>query len=238
MNTILLLLVILIVIWITYKAFSKNSTLSNNNNGKNQLIISDEDLDTSNLNTSNFTYSIWIYIDDWSYRYGQEKVILERIDNEKNICPKISLGAFQNNLDVAINTYPNSTDSAINVSSTATQTHNCQVKNIPIQSWVHVLVSVNGRTLDIYIDGKLVRTCVMPGVVKVPDTSNVLITPDGGFSGSTSTIKYLANSTNPQDAWNMYKDGYSMGFMGQLFDKYKIKLSYLKDNKEQASIQI
>ena len=238
MNTILLLLVILIVIWITYKAFSKNSTLSNNNNGKNQLIISDKDLDTSNLNTSNFTYSIWIYIDDWSYRYGQEKVILERIDNEKNICPKISLGAFQNNLDVAINTYPNSTDSAINVSSTATQTHNCQVKNIPIQSWVHVLVSVNGRTLDIYIDGKLVRTCVMPGVVKVPDTSNVLITPDGGFSGSTSTIKYLANSTNPQDAWNMYKDGYSMGFMGQLFDKYKIKLSYLKDNKEQASIQI
>jgi hypothetical protein len=238
MNTILLLLVILIVIWITYKAFSKNSTLSNNNNGKNQLIISDQDLDTSNLNTSNFTYSIWIYIDDWSYRYGQEKVILERIDNEKNICPKISLGAFQNNLDVAINTYPNSTDSAINVSSTATQTHNCQVKNIPIQSWVHVLVSVNGRTLDIYIDGKLVRTCVMPGVVKVPDTSNVLITPDGGFSGSTSTIKYLANSTNPQDAWNMYKDGYSMGFMGQLFDKYKIKLSYLKDNKEQASIQI
>ena len=103
---------------------------------------------------------------------------------------------------------------------------------------MHVLVSVNGRTLDIYIDGKLVRTCVMPGVVKVPDSSNVLITPNGGFSGSTSTIKYLANSTNPQDAWNMYKDGYSTGFMGQLFDKYKIKLSYLKDNKEQASIQI
>jgi hypothetical protein len=238
MNTILLIIVILIVIWITYKSFSTNSTLSNNNNGKSQLIISDKDLDTSNLNSSNFTYSIWIYIDDWSYRYGQEKIILQRVDAQNNICPKISLGAFQNNLDVAINTYPNSTDSSINVSSSATQTHNCQVKNIPIQSWVHVLISVNGRTLDIYIDGKLVRTCVMPGVVKVPDISNVLITPNGGFSGSTSTIKYLANSTNPQDAWNMYKDGYNTGFMGQLFDKYKIKLSYLKDNKEQASIQL
>ena len=31
----------------------------------------------SNNNTNNYTYSTWIYVNDWNYRFGEQKVVLE-----------------------------------------------------------------------------------------------------------------------------------------------------------------
>ena len=47
-------------------------------------------------------------------------------------------------------------------------------------------MSVYGRTLDMYINGKLVRTCILPGVAYVDQTTDVILTPLGGFQGTTS----------------------------------------------------
>ena len=79
-------------------------------------------------------------------------------------------------------------------------THQCVVKNFPLQKWVNLIVSVYGRTLDIYIDGKLVRTCILPGVAKVNAKANIVVTPNGGFNGWTSNFKYWAHASNPQEA--------------------------------------
>jgi hypothetical protein len=98
------------------------------------------------------------------------------------------------------------------------------------------LISLYGRTLDIYLDGKLVRTCILPGVVKVNNDANIIVTPGGGFSGMTSNFKYWSNSTNPQDAYNIYKDG--AGTSSNLLSKYKLKVSFLEDNKVKGSVSI
>ena len=79
---------------------SKSNKLSSMQDGNVEKIIPASDLSSSTNNTSNFTYSVWFYIEDWTYRYGQEKVILTRIDSDRNPSPQIALGAFQNNLNV------------------------------------------------------------------------------------------------------------------------------------------
>ena len=62
--------------------------------------------------------------------------------------PKVSLGEYENNL------------SSVNVNSAGgTKVHDCVVSNIPLQKWLNVIISVYGRSLDMYLDGKLVRTC-------------------------------------------------------------------------------
>lgn len=224
------LLVIFAVISLLRKLFKNKNQLSQFNDGNIEVILPSKDLPSSI--STNYTYSIWFYIEDWNYKYGQKKILLRRLDNNnwKNPCPEISLGAFQNDLTVALQTYPNTDTPG---SNTNVQTFNCSVKNVPIQAWVNVIVSVTGRTLDVYLDGKLVKTCVMPGVAKVTTNAPIVITPNGGFSGFTSNIRYWANASNPQDAWNIYKNGNGGGSF-DLINKYKFKLSLLENNKEMA----
>jgi hypothetical protein len=101
-----------------------------------------------------------------------------------------------------------------------------------------LIISLYGRTLDVYIDGKLVRTCVLPGVAKINQKANIVVTPNGGFSGFTTNFQYWNNSTNPQDAYNIYKDGFGGSILGNLFNKYRIKIAFLSDNKEKGSFEI
>lgn len=182
----------------------------------------------SSSNSSNYAYSAWFYIDDWSYRYGEPKIILGRLDSDLEPSPSIVLGAIENNLKIQTTVYSSA-------NSTGGSTHTCNVDNVPIQKWVNVIVSLYGRTLDVYIDGKLVRTCVLPGVAKMANNAPVYITPLGGFSGYTSNVQYYGDSLNPQEAYNIYRSGYG----GSGFDfPYSIKLEVLKDGQEQGSLAI
>jgi hypothetical protein len=103
---------------------------------------------------------------------------------------------------------------------------------------VNLTVSLYGRTLDVYIDGKLVRTCILPGVAKSGTGGSILITPGKGFSGWTSQTKYFADATNPQEAYGIYKQGYGGSIIGNLFNKYRVRVSFLEDNQSKGSFEL
>jgi len=225
------ILIILIIRW----WLSNANKLAGFNDAKKVTKIDASKLAQSNA--SNYAYSSWFYIDDWSYRYGEPKIILGRLDKDLLPSPSIILGAIENNLKIETTVYPSSTthDSSEHDSlAPDSSTHTCNVDNIPIQKWVNVIVSLNGRTLDVYIDGKLVRTCVLPGVAKIANDAPVYVTPLGGFSGYTSNVNYYANSLNPQEAYNIYRAGY--GGMDDF--PYQVKIEYLKDGQEQGSLTL
>jgi hypothetical protein len=144
-------------------------------------------------------------------------------------CPLVSLNDKNNNIDVRL---------TVNTGSVAASQFTCSVDNIPIQKWVHLLISVYGRTLDTYIDGKLVRTCDMKGIPVVNPLSPIYVTPNGGFSGWTSHFQYWGDATDPQTAWNIYKQGYGGSFLGNLFGSYAVKLSLINNNVETSSYTI
>jgi hypothetical protein len=235
MRTLVAVLLVLCVIIIISTLMSDKSTLSSIKDATLQSIVEPAKLSSgNNANSSNYTYSMWLYIDDWNYKYGKEKVILSRTDSSLKPSPKISLGAFNNDLTVSIQTYPET-------STITSQTNNCTIKNVPIQTWTNVLVSVNGRVLDIYLDGKLVKTCVLPGVVKLAPTAPLYVTPGGGFAGYTSNIQFWNNSSNPQEAWDIYAKGYNGGGLKGLIglsNKYNVKVAFYKDEREAASLKI
>jgi hypothetical protein len=236
------IIVILLIIVIGYMLQDIN-TLTGLTEATTLQKVDPNDLDKSNPNSSNFTYSIWFYIDDWSYKYGKSKVIFGRMRQEmegnrnKNLpCPSVSLGETQNNMDVSLTVYPTYNNVSNNLENFIVNTFS--IANISIQKWVNLLVSVYGRTMDIYIDGKLVRTCVLDGVAKIDTTSPVYITPYGGFSGWTSKFQYWSNETDPQKAWDIYKQGYGGSLLGNLFGKYTIKVSLMEGDTEDSSIVI
>jgi len=223
------------------------NTLQSLQNGMTGSTIDAASLATNDANvaSSNFAYSCWFYVNDWNYRYGEPKVIFGRMSGTTDIsggdvhgvsgtgpCPLVVLGELQNNLLIYTTTYPTTGDSP-SVPLTP-----CEVSNIPIQKWVNLVVSVYGRTIDIYIDGKLVRTCLLPGIVQVSNQANVLVTPNGGFDGWTSKIQYFPNSINPQDAWDIYIKGYSGNFLSNLFGSYQIQFSLIENGVTQNSVTL
>jgi hypothetical protein len=242
-KTIMIVVIIIILLIIVIGYISRDiSTLTGLSQGTVLQKIEPDDLDNSNPNSSNFTYSIWFYIDDWSYKYGETKYIFGRMSQgsdtkiKKNEpCPSVVLGDTQNNIEVSLAVYP-----TYNVSTMSQKfiLNTFSVSNISIQKWVNLLISVYGRTMDIYIDGKLVRTCILDGVAKIDTAAPIYITPYGGFSGWTSKFQYWSNEIDPQTAWDIYRAGYGGSFIGSLFGKYRVKVSIMDGNNEDSSIVI
>lgn len=244
-RTIIFIVIILIILYILVRLLTQ-STLSGLTSATVLQTIPASSLIKGQVpNSPNFTYSIWMYIDDWNYRYGEHKVVFARgnpgINDGKKIiedpCPAVILGSVENNLIIRT-TYFGGLDShnlaqeGENREEDNVPVHSCGVDNIPIQKWVNVLVSAYGRSLDIYIDGKLVRTCVLPGPVRVNKDDNCYITPNGGFQGYTTKFQYFPNSTNPQQAWDIYADGMGNDWLSGLL-RTRIKIS-ISDNGEEA----
>lgn len=126
------------------------------------------------------------------------------------------------------------------MSNQNTSKHTCTVKNVPIQKWVNVIVSFNNRTLDIYMNGKLVKTCYMDEPPEISASEDVVISPTGKtFSGMTSKFKFWNTSMDPQKAWYTYSDGFAPGLgLASFFNKYKFKMALLENNIETTSVTI
>jgi hypothetical protein len=231
MTIVLVCLVTLLILYIILNYFfTKSTTLTKMFNGTERQKILASTLPTSS-NSSNYTYSTWFFVNDWNYRFGEPKVLLGRMDEDKNPSPSIVFGAMENDITISVACYSND-------KSNKSIIHTCNVQNFPLQRWVNLIISLYGRTLDVYIDGKLVRTCVLPGVAKINQKANIVVTPNGGFSGFTTNFQYWNDSTNPQDAYNIYKDGFGGSILGNLFNKYRIKIAFLSDNKEKGSFEL
>jgi hypothetical protein len=241
-KSIILVVIIIIILIIVVRYIMKDvNTLTGLTSARTMQKIEADSLaaPSSSGNTSNFTYSIWFYIDDWNYRYGESKVIFGRMaggNGEKHPCPSVALGPVQNNINVSLAVYPGLDEIPEDGSNFIV--HSCGISNVPIQRWSNFLLSVYGRTLDLYLDGKLVRTCVLPGVANIDPNAPVYVTPMGGFSGWTSRFQYWADASNPQKAWNIYRAGYGGSLLGSIFSKYTIKVSLIEGDNEQSSFQI
>lgn len=238
-KNILLFVVVVFLVIIVVRYISRDvNTLTGLTSGTTMQKIEAADLasSTSSGSTSNFTYSIWFFIDDWNYRYGEAKVIFGRMTTgtgKKEPCPSVVLGPVVNNVVVSLAVFPGLDETPEEGDNFIV--HQCPVANVPIQRWCNILISAYGRTLDLYLDGKLVRTCVLPGVAKIDSTAPVYITPMGGFSGWTSRFQYWPESSDPQKAWNVYKAGYGGSILGSLFGRYTVKVSLMEGDTEEES---
>ena len=232
-HTIILSVVVLILLYLVYLYFfaGANTVILKLRDARTSSTISPNSLSSSP--NSNYSFSIWFYINDWNYQIGQPKVIFERRGSDNKPAPSVTLGANENNINVAIETYSGA-------SAGSTETSNCVITDVPLQRWTNLILSINGRALDLYIDGKLIRTCILAGPPKAYHNVPVQVTPNGGFSGYVSKFEYFSTAVSPSQAYNIYKEGYGAqdSRLGDLFNKYRLKLAFVEGNKEVNSFEI
>jgi Concanavalin A-like lectin/glucanases superfamily len=174
-----------------------------------------------------FSVSTWIYVNNWTYHMNRNKAILI-LGGPNFDTVRIYLGATKPTLKVRFHTretgtvttsqssvqaLPKGTRAAV---FTTPQTDSglldastvCDLPEIDLQRWVHLTVAVNGRTSDIYLDGKLARSCVLPANFKVdPSGYSATLLPYGGFGGQISKTTMYDAALNPESVYKNYMLG-------------------------------
>lgn len=209
-----------------------------------------------------YTYSFWMFVRDWSRGLGAPKCVMYRSNasgyNYEVASPSIWLYPNENKLMIRVSTYPGTNYDSASYPSYPMNSENlpivnpnkwkqmgddvfaklannqyvCDVSNIPLQKWVNVTVSMWNRTMDVYINGKLVRSCILPGV-PVNDSTHLSTLYIGGasgantFNGYVSRFKYLNRATTPNEIMKMYLAGpYGSNYW---FKNMKTKLNITLD---------
>ena len=171
----------------------------------------------SNETQGAYSMQWWMFIKDWNYGYGKQKSVIKRGDPTSTAVtnPMISLHPTDNTLQVTISLFgsdgstPASTPAPATGSGASTEdVYVCEVTDVPLQTWFSVGVSVFGRNLDVYIDGKLVKSCFLPGVPK-PAAGDIQLTSGGGFSGYLCNFYHYARMLTPGDAMTFFSSGTS-----------------------------
>ena len=133
------------------------------------------------LGGAEFTYAFWIYIEDWSFKYGQWKHVMHKGNSSSwpNRSPGIWLHPKNNTMRFYMNTYNSVAGNFIDV------------QNIPLNKWFHVTFSVNQLTMDVYINGNLRKTYKFTSLPK-QNFGNFYAMAFRGFDGYLSRMVYYS----------------------------------------------
>ena len=246
MKNVIIVVVLVIVLYLLYLwLFTDTSTtqLFSVQNGKSYLELPAKDLPGGGL-SGDYSYSFWMYVSNYNYRYGSDKAVLVRKGTEKgNYFPYVGLAGSTNDLEVKVSYKQGQT----------TTVHPCNVNDIPLQKWIHIVVTVVGRTVDIYLDGKLVKTCVLPGLPDLtdndqaaihinplnPENNEMGVDGEKGFAGHLSKMEYYGRGLNPREVYERYRSGFSdTGAGGETLSKFNLKIAFLQDDKEVSGVTI
>ena len=113
------------------------------------------------------------------------------------------------------------------------------IKEISIQKWVNIVISFGDNTVDTYINGKLVDSHVSTGSVQhVSNVASDTTLSWGGFTGYISSSRYYPSFLPPQEAWNIYKAGFSDNLLGNFLNQYNAKFTFSQNQVEKVSFNI
>jgi len=183
----------------------------------NSSVVKSTSAPLSNGGSGAYGMQWWMFIKDWNYGYGKDKQVLARADptNTQILNPSVALHPTDNSMRITVSVFPDNSGASSKTqpapaghSGSTDDVFICEVPNLPLQDWFSVSLTVFGRNLDVYIDGKLVKSCLLPGVPK-PASGDITVAGNGGFSGSLCNFNHYSRMLAPADAASFYSAGTS-----------------------------
>ena len=126
-----------------------------------------------------------------------------------------------------------------------TNGENIAIRNFPLQKWVCVTYSIYGTSLDLYLNGKLVKSVIDDDVKlmmsesalvalgnpwynkSVADDEITISNLTAGFKGYTSKLKYYKSALTPKEAYNIYKSGPGTSYLGDILGDRSVNINFM-----------
>jgi hypothetical protein len=176
-----------------------------------------------------FSVSTWIYVTNWTVNKGKNKMILSLSGGGDQYETMVMyLGQYANKLGIRVSYEDPSSAASSSTSLSSSQINlvkagsspysdassdfkKCDIEQVNLQKWVNITAVMAGRTLDVYIDGKLSRSCVLDGMYKVDGNSPKLrlggYTSSDGFGGLIGATRIANFAYSPDQVYKHYLTG-------------------------------
>jgi hypothetical protein len=226
---VVLVVVIVIILYVLYRYFKnsgKRLTANVDLNKTNHTPIPITDTSTR------FAYGVWIYVNSWDTKADSKHIFYRSVLNQPH---SFRLILDKNNpilyVDLSQNKVGSSTVATEQIPITT---------NFPMQKWCYVCISVDGKYVDCYLDGKLVKSVLLQDTVKTPGSSDVI------NIGSTTDkndillagFYHWTHPLTPQDVWEKYSSGNGGNFLSNLIASIGVRFSIFKNNVEEVNIRM
>jgi hypothetical protein len=122
-----------------------------------------------------FTYTGWLLFNDFTFNYGQKRLIFSKGD-----CPGVYLDSTSNGILVVVDTY-GSQESIL-------------ISNLPARKWIHLGLVVDQDSVDVYINGVIRQHHTLAQLPKQNDKAVSLGSDSVGWDGVLSGLTYQSRS--------------------------------------------
>ena len=172
-------------------------------NAKRSLVINQDPRYSSSIplkrshgkKDAEFSYTLWLLIENTEYRYGEWKHIFHK--GNDSAYPLRAPGLYLHPRDNTLRVYMNTNKDILEY---------VDIQNIPVRKWVHVSLVLEGRALNIYINGKLKTKKVFETVPR-QNYGNLWVSLFGGFEGFLSKMRYHNYALEYPEVESIVKDG-------------------------------
>ena len=168
-----------------------------------------------------YSYEMWMYVYNFQ---GSENYIISRAATTSGKNIGIKLNGSSPKLELEYTTTGTTTVKKVTITD-----------NFPLQTWVHLIVSVDNTYIDVYINGKLIKS--------IQDTN--MEAPSGSSSidyGLTNC--YLAKltrtvlPTDPQTAWDKYSAGNGENPFAKYLSSFGLSMTLQKNNQDYSKVTL
>ena len=204
------IIIFLFIIYRVYRNYKKKSSdnklelLKKIHDGKTAKTIPGSDT-FKNEQGNEINYNFWLYISDYRYNFDYDKNVFSKEDysgsnQEVLLLRNQNTLRFVTKLQTA-NKIVDSENGDLN------DTYYCDIPNIPLQKWMNINISVYNSNIDIYINSKLVKSCVASGYPSEAK-GKIKLCKDGGFNGFITKFNLYGKYLSIDKINKIYKKGY------------------------------
>lgn len=170
---------------------SVSSTISQDPNNKSSITILRSENEKDGIE---FTWSVWLYLNGFQDGIGSYHHVFNKGNvatsgskseypgtNTPNNAPGLYINPDYSGFRVIMNSFANPYQEVI------------EVTDLPMSKWINIVIRVQDKNCDIYVNGRLVKRRIMTEVVK-QNYDDVHVSLNGGFSGYLSNLTYYNRS--------------------------------------------
>ena len=241
MNPLYIILGIIVFMIIAYFVYSKwFSGVNNLSSGQVNLNVKTAPNPIlantlTNPNATRYSYGIWVYVNSWNTNifktiFSRYKDIVIYLDKTASVLKCV--------VSPTLSTAP-STDAVIDLNSSTYASLDSNsimiTNNFPLQKWVYITVVLDNQTIDMYLDGKMVKSLSITQVQ--PDaTSNIYY--GYNYDAVVNGFQRWSMTLDPQSVYNYYLSGASSISSGSLTGGYSASVSVTKNGTPTSSYKL
>jgi hypothetical protein len=189
-----------------------------------------------------YSVSVWIYVTNWGAAgsTGKNKPFLVLSSGGSIATLVMYLGQFTNKLGIRVSDSVQNKIKLTDIPSIVTGNSSysdsdgmppCDIEQIDIQRWVNITVIMSGRTVDVYMDGKLSRSSLLPGLFMADGTvPTITLGGPDGFGGLIGTTRAANMAYAPDRVYANYQHGPFSGWSLSSLDPTQYAINIVRNN--------